>query len=71
MNLQDLKQKSPPDLLSFAEELEIENASTLRKQDMLFAILKQLAEYLEMITLLFSLKGLSLRRPKGPKRTRK
>ena len=44
MNLQDLKKKSPADLLSYAEELEIENASTLRKQDMMFAILKQLAE---------------------------
>jgi transcription termination factor Rho len=44
MNLQDLKKKSPSDLLSYAEELEIENASTLRKQDMMFAILKQLAE---------------------------
>jgi len=43
MNLQELKQKTPPDLLQFAEELEIENASTLRKQDMLFAILKQLS----------------------------
>jgi len=44
MNLQELKDKNPPDLLSFAEDLEIENASSLRKQDMLFAILKQLAE---------------------------
>jgi len=44
MNLQELKQKSPADLLTFAEELEIENASNLRKQDMMFAILKQLAE---------------------------
>jgi len=44
MNLQELKTKSPADLLAFAEELEIENASTLRKQDMMFAILKQLAE---------------------------
>ncbi len=44
MKLQDLKSKSPTDLLAFAEELEIENASTLRKQDMLFAILKELAE---------------------------
>ena len=43
MNLQELKNKSPADLLSYAEELEIENASTLRKQDMMFAILKQLA----------------------------
>ncbi|MBT5107836.1 MAG: transcription termination factor Rho [Rhodospirillaceae bacterium] len=43
MQLQELKQKSPSDLLTFAEELEVENASTLRKQDMMFAILKQLA----------------------------
>jgi len=44
MNLQDLKSKTPADLLAYAEELEIENASTLRKQDMMFAILKHLAE---------------------------
>jgi len=44
MNLQELKRKTPAGLLAFAEELEIENASSLRKQDMLFAILKQLAE---------------------------
>ena len=44
MNLQELKAKTPADLLAFAEELEIENASTLRKQDMMFAILKQLAD---------------------------
>ena len=44
MNLQDLKRKTPADLLNYAEELEIENASSLRKQDMLFAILKLLAE---------------------------
>jgi transcription termination factor Rho len=44
MNLQELKAKSPADLLAFAEELEVENASTLRKQDMMFAILKHLAE---------------------------
>ncbi len=43
MHLQDLKQKTPAELLGYAEELEIENASTLRKQDMMFAILKQLA----------------------------
>ncbi|HJN26152.1 MAG TPA: transcription termination factor Rho, partial [Rhodospirillales bacterium] len=43
-NLKELKSKSPADLLAYAEELEIENASTLRKQDMLFAILKRLAE---------------------------
>jgi transcription termination factor Rho len=44
MNLQELKTKSPGDLLAFAEELEIENASSLRKQDMVFVILKQLAD---------------------------
>ena len=44
MNLQELKAKSPTDLLNYAEELEVENASTLRRQDMMFAILKQLAE---------------------------
>ena len=44
MNLKDLKAKSPTDLLAFAEELEVENASTLRKQDMMFAILKHLAD---------------------------
>ncbi|HEY2886002.1 MAG TPA: transcription termination factor Rho [Rhizomicrobium sp.] len=44
MNLRELKSKTPTDLLSFAEGLEIENASSMRKQDMLFAILKELAE---------------------------
>ena len=44
MNLQELKKKTPADLLAFAEELKIENASTLRKQETMFAILKQLAE---------------------------
>ena len=44
MKLQDLKNKKPADLLAFAEDLEIENASSMRKQDMLFAILKELAE---------------------------
>jgi transcription termination factor Rho len=44
MKLQDLKDKSPTDLLAFAEDLEVENASSMRKQDMLFAILKELAD---------------------------
>lgn len=44
MHLQELKKKTPAELLAFAEELQIENASTLRKQDMMFAILKQLAD---------------------------
>ena len=43
MNLQELKQKTPDDLLVYAEDLNIENASNLRKQEMMFAILKQLA----------------------------
>src|SRR3990170_3625733 len=44
MNLQELKRKTPAELLAYAEELEIENASNLRRQDMMFGILKQLAE---------------------------
>ncbi len=44
MNLQELKRKSPADLLAFAEEHEIENASALRKQDLMFGILKKMAE---------------------------
>jgi transcription termination factor Rho len=43
MKLQDLKSKKPPELLSLAEELKVENASTLRKQELMFSILKQLA----------------------------
>ncbi len=42
--LSDLKAKSPTELLALAEDLEVENASTLRKQDMMFAILRELAE---------------------------
>ena len=44
MKLKDLKTKPPTELLKFAEELEVENASSLRKQEMMFAILKRLAE---------------------------
>jgi transcription termination factor Rho len=44
MSLQELKEKPPVDLLAFAESLEIENANAMRKQDMMFAILKALAE---------------------------
>jgi len=43
MKLQDLKAKSPTELLSFAEEVGVENASTMRKQELMFATLKQLA----------------------------
>ncbi len=44
MKLQDLKTKKPNELLEFAEDLGVENASSMRKQDMMFAILKELAE---------------------------
>ncbi len=44
VNLADLKSKSPKDLLAMAEELEIENASTMRKGDMMFSILKEKAD---------------------------
>ncbi|WP_049836218.1 transcription termination factor Rho [Octadecabacter temperatus] len=44
LNLADLKAQSPKNLLSLAEELEIENASTMRKGDMMFSILKERAE---------------------------
>ena len=50
MKLQDLKQKTPADLISEAEKLGIENPSTLRKQEILFAILKKLAEKNEQIS---------------------
>ncbi len=50
MNLKELKQKSPAEIMTMADELEIENASTLRTQDLLFAILKKLAEKDETIT---------------------
>ena len=42
--LSDLKAKSPAELLALAEKLEIEAAASMRKQDMMFAILKELAE---------------------------
>jgi len=44
LTLQDLKKKPPAELLAFAEALEIENANSLRSQEIMFAILKQLAE---------------------------
>jgi transcription termination factor Rho len=43
MKLQELKNKTPTDLLAFAESVEVENASVMRKQELMFAILKQLA----------------------------
>ena len=50
MNIQELKKKSSEALITQAEELGVENASTLRKQEILFAILKKLAEKGEEIT---------------------
>ena len=50
MNIQDLKQKSSEQLIDEAEKLDIENASTLRRQEIYFAILKKLAEKGEEIT---------------------
>ncbi|MCB1516242.1 MAG: transcription termination factor Rho [Hyphomicrobiaceae bacterium] len=44
LKLSELKAKSPAQLLEFAEQLEVEGASTMRKQELMFAILKQLAE---------------------------
>jgi transcription termination factor Rho len=44
MSLQELKEKSPADLLAFAEKFDVENANAMRKQDMMFAILKTAAE---------------------------
>jgi transcription termination factor Rho len=44
LTLQELKRKTPAELLAFAEQLEVENANSLRTQDMMFAILKQMAE---------------------------
>ena len=52
MNLEELKKKNPAELISEAEKLGIENPSTLRKQEILFAILKKLAEKNVQITAL-------------------
>ena len=50
MNIQELKSKTSENLISEAEKLGIENASTLRRQEIYFAILKKLAEKGEEIT---------------------
>ncbi|MGJ8528639.1 transcription termination factor Rho [Maritalea sp.] len=44
MKLSELKAKNPAELLAFAEEVQVESPSTLRKQELMFAILKELAE---------------------------
>ena len=50
MNLQELKNKEPEELLKQADKLEIENPSSFRKQDLMFAILKKIADDGELIT---------------------
>lgn len=49
MNLQELKSKSPAELLTYADEMGVENSSAMRKQEIMFAILKKLAEKDEAI----------------------
>ena len=44
MHLKDLKEKTPADLVAMAEELGVEGASTMRRQDLMFCILRELAE---------------------------
>ncbi len=44
MKLQELKNKTPTELLEFADSLDVENASTMRKQELMFAMLKKLAD---------------------------
>jgi transcription termination factor Rho len=50
LRLADLKAKTPSELLALAEELQVDNASSMRKQDMMFAILKELADQSVEIT---------------------
>lgn len=44
MNLQELKDRNPAELLAYAEELKVENCGSMRKQEMMFAILKQITD---------------------------
>ncbi len=45
MNLQGLKAKTPLELLAFAESLQVENASSMKRQDLVFAVLKKIASH--------------------------
>ena len=54
MNIQELKLKSSEQLITQAEELGIENASTLRKQEILFAILKKVAKKKKLLVRVFA-----------------
>ena len=56
MNIQELKKNSSEQLITQAEELGVENASTLRKQEILFAILKKLAEKVKKLQEVVSFK---------------
>ena len=49
MHLKDLKKKKPAELVEMAEEFEVEGASTMRRQDLMFAILKEVADDGEQI----------------------
>ena len=49
MHLKELKQKTPAELVEMAEELGVEGASTLRRQDIMFGILKEVAEDEEIL----------------------
>ncbi|HUQ13654.1 MAG TPA: transcription termination factor Rho, partial [Novosphingobium sp.] len=49
MHLKELKKKKPAELVEMAEEMEVEGASTMRRQDLMFAILKEVAEDGEQI----------------------
>ncbi|WP_439491589.1 Rho termination factor N-terminal domain-containing protein, partial [Blastomonas fulva] len=59
MHLKELKQKTPAELVTMAEELGVESASTLRRQDLMFAILKELADDGELIMGLGTIEVLS------------
>ena len=54
MNIPELKPKSSEQLITQAEELGIENASTLRKQEILFAILKKLQKKRKLLVMFYN-----------------
>ena len=60
MNIQELKLKSSEQLITQAEELGIENASTLRKQEILFTIIKKVAEKEEILKKINNLENFKL-----------
>ena len=58
LNLVELKKHTPADLVSMAKDLEIENASTMRKGDLMFSILKERADFIGLDVCLAILKVL-------------